>query len=428
MGVTPITSTYSTISSKRLQNKTLLTSALLFIIHPLTAVIFAIKEYRSFYAKNIIWFFVMFYGFTIVISNEGMDANRYRDWFIELSNTKITLDNFVGLLYQEGSKYVDIVQPLITFIVSRFSDDSRVLFAVFGLVFGYFYSRNIWYLFDRSGSSIKQSSLIYIIVFAIVIAFWQINGFRMWTAAHLFFFGAIRYLTEDKTTGILIAASSIFIHFSFILPVSILLAFILLPKRTSLYFWFFIISFLISELDVNVISNALQRVLPGVLFSRVEGFMDPDYIAMNSEAIASRNWRYHLYSNAIYWVTSISLITIYLFGPKFIKSYSNITRIYCFVLLFLASINLVSNIPSVSRFYSVAYLFAFAFLFFYFQHAPDFRFKKAILYVSWPLLVFYCLGMLNVSFLTIGLTTVLGNPILVVLPYGDVSIALIDLI
>lgn len=425
---TIIADTRHTIISKKTFNKTLVTSALLFIVHPLTAVIFAIKDYKSFYSKNVIWFFVIFYGFTIVISNEGMDANRYRDWFIELSKTKITFDNFVGLLYQEGSKYVDVVQPMITFLVSRFSGDSRVLFAVFGLVFGYFYSRNIWYLLDRAGSPIKQSSIIHIVVFAIVIGFWQINGFRMWTAAHLFFFGAIRYLTENKIEGIFIAVSSILVHFSYILPVAIFLAFVFSPKRVSLYFWFFIVSLLVSELDVRFVSSAMQRILPGVLFSRVEGFMNPDYIETMSEAMALRNWRYHLYSNSIYWVASISLIAIYVFGQKFIKSYRNFTKVYCFVLLFLACINLVSNIPSVSRFYSVAYLFAFAFLFLYFQHAPDFRFKKVILYASFPLLVFYCLGMLNVSLMTIGLTTVLGNPILVLLPWGDLNIPLSDLL
>jgi hypothetical protein len=32
------------------------------------------------FAKNIIWLFVAFYGhFTMVISDEGMDANRYND-------------------------------------------------------------------------------------------------------------------------------------------------------------------------------------------------------------------------------------------------------------------------------------------------------------------------------------------------------------
>jgi len=189
--------------------KTLICGWILFLIHPLTAVVTAFANYRSSFAKNIVWLFVAFYGFTMVISDEGMDANRYRDDFLTLTKTEITAKSFVGMLYQEDSQYVDVAQPLISLLVSRLTNDPRILFAVFGLIFGYFYSRNIWFLLDRSGKGVKGSSLIYLLTFAIVIGFWSISGFRMWTAAHIFFFGSAKYFFENKKTGILISATSV---------------------------------------------------------------------------------------------------------------------------------------------------------------------------------------------------------------------------
>ena len=137
----------------RNKRKSLMSAWILFFINPFSATIIAFVNYRSAFAKNILWLFVVYYGFTIVISDEGMDANRYRNNFIALTSNKISAKDFVDLLYQEETEYVDVAQPLITFFVSRLTKDPRILFAVFGLVFGYFYSRNIWFLLERAGHS-----------------------------------------------------------------------------------------------------------------------------------------------------------------------------------------------------------------------------------------------------------------------------------
>lgn len=62
------------------------------------------------------------------------------------------------------------------------------------------------------------------------------------------------------------------------------------------------------------------------------------------------------------------------------------------------------------------------------QNAPDFRMRKLILLLSFPLLVFYCLGMINISLMTIGMITIARNPIVTLLPYSDFDFVLIELI
>lgn len=390
----------------------------LFIIHPVTAVITAFANYRSSFAKNIVWLFVAFYGFTMVISDEGMDANRYRDDFLSLSKTEVTAKSFVGMLYQEDSQYVDIAQPLISLLVSRITNDPRILFAVFGLIFGYFYSRNIWFLLDRSGKGVKGSSIIYLLVFAIVVGFWSISGFRMWTAAHIFFFGAVKYFFEDNKTGILISATSVLFHFSFMLPVSLLLIYILIPKKIPILYWFFIASSLISEIDIGLINNTLTGILPGVFHHHIQGYTNLEYVEGVASELQTRNWRFLLYAKSIKWVTILFMSVIYFNGRRFLLENRNLKLLFCFALFLMASINLVSNIPSVGRFYLVAYLFAYALIYIYLQLAPDFKLKDFSLLVSFPLLLFYCVGMIQVSFLTIGLLTLLGNPINAILPFG----------
>ncbi len=413
------------LKSKR---KSILSAWVLFLINPFCSSIIALVNYRASFAKNILWLFVAYYGFTMVISDEEMDANRYRDNFIALTSSKISANDFVDLLYQEGSNYVDAAQPLITFFVSRIVNDPRVLFAVFGLVFGYFYSRNIWYLLDRAGPQIKRSNLIFIFVFAIIIGFWQINGFRMYTAAHVFFFGAIRYLMDDKKGGLAIAALSIFFHYSFIFATAILLLFTALPKKVPWFFWIFVVSFFLSEVDIPVITDALTNILPGVFHQKVIGYTSDAYIEAIASDLTTRNWRYVFYSQSIKWVATVFLSLIYFFGLTFIKENKVYSKVFCFVLLFLAAVNMLGTIPSMNRFYSVAYLFVFTFLFLYLQHAPDFHLKKVSLLISFPLLVFYSLGMINISFMTIGLITLFGNPLITLLPNFSPDSAIISFI
>ena len=52
----------------------------LFLFSPFIAGIVAIKNYRSGWAKNVLWGFIVFYGFTLGISKETSnraDINRY---------------------------------------------------------------------------------------------------------------------------------------------------------------------------------------------------------------------------------------------------------------------------------------------------------------------------------------------------------------
>ena len=58
----------------------------LFILWPFYALVFAIKNYRHAFAKNIVWMFIVFYGYSMVIVGDlenGADATRYRDQFPE---------------------------------------------------------------------------------------------------------------------------------------------------------------------------------------------------------------------------------------------------------------------------------------------------------------------------------------------------------
>ena len=212
-------------------------SLALFLFMPFLALLRVFFYYKLPETKNVIWLFTIFYGLTFVIIGGGKDAARYKNDFVKLAeDPHITFEEFTGYLYNEDTRYVDIAQPLISFIVSRFTNSPKYLFATFGLVFGFFYSRNINYLLLRVRQRMKPEAIPFIVLFALLVAIWQINGFRFWTAAHVFIYGIFNLNDGKKVKGILFSTLSLLVHFSFVLPLIVLLFKLLLGNRIMLFF------------------------------------------------------------------------------------------------------------------------------------------------------------------------------------------------
>jgi len=66
------------------------------VVWPFFALVFAMINYRSVFSKNVLWFFCAFFGYTFIISNPEMDANRYKT-FLERSYAKNDMPYFDAL-------------------------------------------------------------------------------------------------------------------------------------------------------------------------------------------------------------------------------------------------------------------------------------------------------------------------------------------
>ena len=357
---------------------------------------------------------------------EIMDSSRYVANLVNLYNNPMTWDLFTANFYSEESDAVDIYQPLVTFILSRFTKDGNVLFAVFGIVYGYFFSRNIWLLLNLcKKSKVNQKSWLLIISFVCVIGFWNLNGVRMWTAAHVFFYGAFQYLVNNKRNGIAFVISSMLIHFSYILPIGVFLLFILVRIPWEALYFFFVGSFSISSLNITAISTKLESVAPAFLLPRVTSYTNDEYVESVSDLNESANWYIKYYSISLMWVIVLLFTLIYFSKINKFKEDKSFSNLFGFSLLFLSVGNITSLLPSGGRYVLVAQLFGVALLVYY--HV---RFKVD-LYTRWlvilsPLLYFFIIVSLRISFDTISVMTIIGNPILAL--FADLPIPLIDVL
>ena len=157
----------------------------------------------------------------------------------------------------------------------------------------------------------------------------------------------------------------------------------------------------------------------------VKSYTSEEYVEVISDLNASGNWYISYYNTSVSWYLMILFSFIYFSSAKsntYSKSFSNL---FGFSLLLMSIGNITSLMPSGSRYLLLAQLFGMALIYFYYVVFNDKEFKKWALFVS-PLLFFYIIVSIRISFDTISFMTVLTNPILATII--DLPIPLIDLI
>ena len=394
---------------------------LLFFIWPFLSLWFAFKNYTSAWAKNLVWFFTAFYGYTFVIlEGSTTDATRYVYSFQKAAQEGM-FRNLINSLYTKEE--LDIFQPIIEYLISRFTDNYHIYFLVIGLIFGYFLSRNIWFLLERAGHKLFKVSLIIIIVYSFIIPFWQIGGYRWAMAMHIFLFGVFHFFVLKRKRGLIIAIFSFFVHFSFLVPISALVIYLLMRNTTFIYFVFFIFSFALTEISGDLITG--NSLLPDIFIERAEGYTNQEYIEKKIKEVQVSNWYVGAYNKALRYTTVFLIFLLYFKGRDSAKKEIWLFNLFNFTILFYAIANMISENSSAGRFLALANMLTLAVTFFIIQMYQEKGLMK-VLYGTIPFLLFFLIVKIRIGYDTIGITTMLGNPIFALFMEDDV--ALINLI
>lgn len=395
-------------------------SAMLFLLWPLLALVSAFKNYRSSWAKNMLWAFVAFYGFAFAIGaeNEGADIVRYVEKYQYLHGQQMTVGKAVEYFIESGN--IDVVSTFISIVLSRFTDSQSILTLVYGIIFGYFFSRNMWFVLKNLKGSIGFTTVLLFICFFLVIPIWNMNGFRMWTAAHIFIYGLLPYLFEGKKNGILIASLSILVHYSFLLPVSILYLYIFAGNRLLIYFVFYCATFFISEVNLSVFNEVIEGYAPEIIQERTAGYRNEQYVEDHREGeIAGQNWYIAWYDRAIRWSIMGFLVVLFFTAKNFFTQNKNWLNLFCFTLLFYGVANVFSSLPSGGRFLAIANLSALALITLYVQNNEHEKLMKRFIIAATPALLLFIIVSVRMGLYSISATAILGNPVIAVFLTGE---------
>lgn len=402
-----------------------------FFLQPFLTLLYYLKNFKKPQAKNIMWLFTIFYGFTFAIGHEnsGSDIVRYMK---EVSTLHYLNYNINGIItYYLNSREIDILRTLLAFLVSYFTNNGFYLIIIFSVIYGYFFSRNMWYIMDRLEGKTKQITLVLLFCLFLTIPIWNLNGFRFWTASHVFLYGLLPYLFEKKNTRLIWCFITPFlIHFSFLIVLIPLIIFMLFGHRLKLYYVLFLMSLIVSEINIQRLNTTLEAYLPKKLLDRSQSYRNEEKVEQLREAgrfDQNTVWYARYYHDALKFTIVAFLLTFYWSIRNTAKLNKSILAVFGFVLLFYGFANILSTIPSGFRFIKVANLLALSFLVVYLQNYKFninlYRLSKLAI----PFLFFFIIVSLRESWYSLSLMTIMGNPITALFTFEN-NISLNDII
>ena len=388
-----------------------------FLLCPFIGLINAIKHYRSSWAKPTLIAFVAFFGMSMV-NDEAVDGSRYVDKLIFMHANSIDFDTFQASFFNETDGQPDLYVGFVTYVFSLFTDNGQLLFLFYGFVFGYFYVNNIWLVLAESSGKLSWLPILFLLTFSFVLGFWLVTGVRMNTAAHVFFYGAFLYLYKNQKKGMLFVLSSVLFHFSFILPIGLFLIYSLVRINYRLLYVLYLASFFVVELNVESIRNFLELNMPNFLQPKVKSYLGDEWVEFYNENIGTGNWYINYYLKSLSYFTVV-FISVLIFKANLTKG---VQKLLGFSLLFLSVANIISLLPSGSRFLIVAFLFSMATCFIVIAQVKLPLVTRSARFLS-PLLLLFCIVSIRMSLDFFNITT-FTNPIVVL--FTDINIPLID--
>jgi len=393
---------------------------LLFLVWPLLSLASSLKNYREPWAKNILWAFTAFYGFSFAIGAENSSADivRYIEHYESLAGMSLSFSEMIAQL--GFSEEIDILADLIAVILSRFTGSSAVLTLIYGIIFGFFLSRNIWYILERLEGKLKWVTVLLLVSFFLLNPIWNLNGFRMWTATHIFLYGLFPFIFEQKYKSLLFCAASILVHFSFIVPVGVLALYLVFGNRMAIYFVFFLATFFISEIDLEAFNLLVENYAPEALQEQTAPYRNEEYVEnIRQEASPDLNWYVIWYGKAITWSIMGFLTVLFFFCRSILKENESWVRLFSFTLLFYGFANILSSLPSGGRFVTVTNLSALALIIPYIQNRDYSQTMSRFVKAATPALLLYIIVAARIGLYSLSATSILGNPIIAFFFLGE---------
>lgn len=394
-----------------------------FILWPFGSFLYAIIKFHRKNSKTIIYLFLVLFGLTFILGNDDLDSYHYAAYFQEMASKsfqdfKLIITNFLA-----SEKSLDLAQPIISFVLSRLTDDYRLFFGGIAAIFGYFYIRSINVIHRKYYTNKNSLALLFLLFFILIInPIFNINGFRFYTATWIYFLGTYKLITTKNKKYFALCSLSVLFHFSFFIPIFILIIYLIIGNRNRFYFTLLILSFFISDVIFNIFPS-ISSIFGEGLSSKAGRYVNQNTIENIQKhkemALRENKWYLYLPGTLTFYYITFSFLFINYKYKNFVKS-SELKNLFSFSLLFLSFANATSFIPSMGRFRSVFLLFGLAFIINLLSNFYNGMKNKTLFIIGIPI---FCLNLITV--LRLGFDII--NPwlfTLLPLPFGynDVSI------
>ena len=245
---------------------------------PFSSLFWTIRENRAHVYPLVFGLFFFFIG-TQIIATDSNDFGRYMLTFSFLAdNPNITFFWYFYSLPEDNQ--IDFYLPFMTWFISKITTSTQLYAGVLAMMTGACFGLNFAYI-----SRHLKNNCLSITLLLLTLLFVPNPSFythRWWMAMQVFLLGALPYILEGKYKYLLFSIASIFVHFSMLYPLVLLLVYRFIPKKSLLPFvGLFIVTNLIEELDISAIANAFKNYLPEAFNSRNEAYINAEELDHN---------------------------------------------------------------------------------------------------------------------------------------------------
>lgn len=415
------------------------TAFILTLLFPFFGLIYTLNHWRESWAKNTFWLACIYLGAVQIycpagtILGMGSDGGRYVLALMDMYGSGITLSRILGQ-YQIDQYTMDLYQQLMTYLISRFTDNGHVLFAAFAIVFGFFYSRNIWYIIEKLPNRRLGYLFILVTLYFLICPITQINGVRMWTATHVYVYGMMPYILERDKSKFWWVLVTPLIHFSFLYVAIFAVIWFLLPYRVkaqsslflSIALVVFVLSLSINTLNLNAVSDMLAEYSPESYEQRIEGYVNVDAAADTVARRALNNWYVAASGNIKHWCYNLLLLLVLPCLKRNFSKDERLKRLLIFALFLGSFANIMALIPGGGRFQVLSNFFKVPLIIMVAMNIPNNdTFRKYVYFASMLLLIPFVVDIRKL-FDYYSITALFGNFITVF--FWENNVPLIELI
>ena len=410
-----------------------------FLIWPFGVFLYSIRNILNKHYQKLIIAFSFLYGYT-VYPYSG-DIINYREWFSIVASYNIydylyilqnTFSTESLVSYQVTNNMVtqpDVFAISLQFLVSRFTENPRWFWGIVSVIYTSFMfmfvnqiTKEVNWLNKNFGQLLFFAFLLLVIPFYV-----GVTGVRFWPALFLFCTYLVKYIYRPKAKYIGYAALSILIHYSFFVPVAILLIKHLLPDNRFFYRLLVVFSLMIFA---STSSGYLLSTLEGytsifnetVVEERVNSYTDQDVLQQRTQKQSQNNWYVSLRSDSILYFL---LILTFMEISGFWKFHENefTEKMFPYLTIFFCVTLLTINLGSIGRFKNIFYLLALSRYVHLFGLQPwDSRLRFSS-YILFPILILYILVTFRAGFYTIDPLLLIHNVVTAFFLESDLSLS-----
>jgi hypothetical protein len=387
---------------------------ILFFFWPLLSFIIAMRNFGNKNARKIVIAFFSFFGFTMNFARESMDGFFHAQKFAEA--TRLSNDAFSKLivnfiLRQGNSQELDIYTTVVNFVMSRFTDSFHYVFLLHAFVFSYFSVKTFGIIYDEFEGKISKNAMVFFVLIFFLLPVNIVHGIRFPIGSWMFIYGAYQLIRTGSKKHLLFCLLACFVHFSFILPLILTIAYSFLGNKNYIYISLLLASILFPSLFYSYLGSLDKADVGEGVEDKISGYSREDYIKMRNTNLENRNWyakfRIPILQYAFYSV----LLLITVVKKNYYKQDQVQQNLFSFLILFLAFVNFGFAFDSLGRrFLLVWFVFAAIFIFRFFQ-LNDFKYYSFYTKIFIFPILLWIFVQLRVALDVMTYMFLIGNPV-----------------